>query len=115
MQPKPKLNFSFHFLPVIMSVGALYFSISLTCQGLSLQDNDRLQTAETFCISHWWDAGQLERCLLVSILLTHSGHIQCFLLRETHDLFSVAVLIDKMVSLLQQTVGFLLLILASAV
>lgn len=45
-QPKPKRNFSFQFLPVIMSQGALYFSISLTCQGLSLQDNDRLQTAQ---------------------------------------------------------------------
>lgn len=29
-----------------MSLGALYFSVSLTCQGLSLQSNDRLQTVQ---------------------------------------------------------------------
>lgn len=37
--------------PVIMPLGTLHFTISLTCQHLSLQDNDRLQTKQRCFVS----------------------------------------------------------------
>lgn len=73
----------FDSLPVIMPLGTLHFSISLTCQHLSLQDNHRLQTKQRCFVSligrtpDSWKDGLL--LLLSSKELVGGEIVRCFL------------------------------------
>lgn len=73
---KGKLDFSFYLLACHYVCGSPIFEYFLdmprsVCQLM-------IDWAEMFCISHWWDAGQLEGCLLVwSSDWRHNHHIYC--------------------------------------